>query len=202
LRGTVTVGPEFFHPLPTPEMIAWSTRATPLHATGTRKNLAVALKAFWALATKWRLSPAEQGNLLAVSRRTRARWRAKPPVPDAAVLDRLRLIFLTYECLEAAFAPIHGADSSVVMWYVHLLGTAHNPDAPKQSVLDALSERSVLGMLCNYGRVAARFKPQAIETQNPFPLARGGPPRGKRSSRSRESRCMNAGRYCRAIRQD
>jgi hypothetical protein len=100
------------------------------------------------------------------------------------MLDRLRLIFLTHECLEAGFAPIHGTDSAMVMWYVRLPGTAHNPDASNQSVLEALSERSVLAMLCRYGQLRARFKPTATAFQNPFLRTRGAARRGKHRSRA------------------
>jgi hypothetical protein len=185
LRGVVEVGEAFFQPLPIAELYAWSGRTKTFREPSLRAKLAAGLNAFWSLAITWRLSPAEQCALLSISRRTLSRWHAKPPVAKAAVkLDRLRLILLTHERLEAAFAPWHGTNSTVVAWYVRLPGTAHNPDRPNQTVLEALSERSVLAVLSNYHRLEERFRTAAISSQSPPPAAKGRPSHAKRRPRA------------------
>lgn len=183
LRGVVEVGAAFFQPLPIADLYAWEGRTKRFRAPSLRKQHAVALRAFWGLAETWQLTPAEQGAMLAVSRRTLARWRVKSTARRSAVtLDRLRLILLTHECLEAAFAPWHGLDSTIVRWYVLLPGTAHNPDAPNQSIVEMLSDRSVLAMQEHYRNLVAHFRSAASNAQAAFPQARGDAARGKRPS--------------------
>jgi hypothetical protein len=187
LRGVVEVGARFFQPLPIAKLYAWEGGTQRFREPSLRKQLAVALKAFWKLADTWRLTPAEQCALLAVSRRTLARWRVKPPAKRAVTLDRLRLILLTHERLEAVFAPWHGMDSAIARWWILLPGTAHNPNAPKQSVLEMLSERSVLTILQHYRRLEEHFRSAAYKPLAPPPNARGNAARSKRSSAPRDS---------------
>lgn len=140
LRGVVEVGEAFFQPLPIAELYAWSERTKRFREPSLKAKLAAALNAFWSLAITWRLSRAEQCALLAISSGTLSRWRAKQPIAKAAIkLDRLRLILLTHDRVEALCAPWHGTNSNVAVWFVRLPGNAHNPDAPHQTVLEALS---------------------------------------------------------------
>ena len=113
--------------------------------------LVAGLHAFWTLAERWKLTVVEQCALLAVSPRTRARWRARPPRVHAPVLDRLKVILLTYQRLVELVGELD-ADTARVL---RQPGSADNPESPSQSLLEALSDRSILAMDRHYQRLAA-----------------------------------------------
>jgi hypothetical protein len=193
LRGVVEVGEKFFQPLPIAELYAWSGRTKRFREPSLQAKLAAALNAFWSLTITWRLSPAEQCAMLSISRSTLSRWHTRFSVAKAAVkLDRLRLILLTRERLEVAFAPWLGREGDIVRWYLRLPGAAHNPGAPDQSVLEALSDRSVWEMLQFHQRLDAHFRSAAFAFQTPPPRAGGDAPLGNRGARSRRRQRPNS----------
>jgi hypothetical protein len=136
----------------------WADSSKPIDAKkptkriSERRMLQVGLKAFWTLAERWHLSVGEQCALLAVSKRTRTRWKAKPPTSDAMVMDRLRVILLTYRRLVELTSG--GADAETAMVF-RQAGSADNPESPTQSLLEALCDRSVLAMDRHYQRLVA-----------------------------------------------
>jgi hypothetical protein len=150
LRGVVRVDPSFIDPLPIAELDAWSARSKRRVALSTQEKLAVSLEAFWAISADWRLTPTEQSALLSISKRTLARWKSRSPSGNARTLDRLMLISLTYVRIMDAFGYVLARNGDLLAWYLRLPGTAANPEAPHDSVLIALSERSVLAMLTRY----------------------------------------------------
>ena len=150
LRGVVRVDPSFIDPLPIAELDAWSARSKRRDALSTQEKLAVSLDAFWAISADWRLTPTGQSALLSISKRTLARWKSKSPSTSVRTLDRLMLISLTYVRIMDAFGYVLARNGDVLAWYLRLPGTAANPEAPHDSVLIALSERSVLAMLTRY----------------------------------------------------
>ena len=60
------------------------------------------------------------------------------------------LISLTYVRIMDAFGHVLATNDDLHAWYLRLPGTAANPEAPHETVLNALSERSVLAMLTRY----------------------------------------------------
>jgi hypothetical protein len=154
LRGVIHVDPSFFEPLPVAELNAWSGTSKTRRLPNTRTMLAAALRAFWAIADDLSLTTREQSALLAVSTRTLARWKAKAPAKRVRTLDRLVLILPTYVRIVDTFAHVLAYNDELLVWYVRFPGTADNPAAPAQSVLGALSDRSVLEMLTHYRRLA------------------------------------------------
>ena len=163
LRGAVHADSSFFEPLPIAELNAWSPTSKKRRAPSSQKMLTVSLTAFWAIAEDLSFTAAEQCALLSVSKRTLLRWRTKVPAKSVHALDRLILILLTYVRLVDTFAHVLERDDQVLAWFVRCPGTADNPEAPDQSVLDALSERSVLAMHTHYRRMAESLDRESAE---------------------------------------
>jgi hypothetical protein len=174
LRNVVRVDPSFFDPLPIAELDAWEGGSKRTRAPTTQKRLAVALEAFWLIAEDWGLSTDEQCALLAVSRTTLARWKANAPSSKKTAyrtIDRLLLILRTYVWFSevAAHGMEHGMewDAEVRNWYLRLPGGAGNAEVPTQSILEMLSDRSVLTMLDHYHRLAQRRPPKSRSPRHP-----------------------------------
>jgi hypothetical protein len=137
------------NPIAMARLLAPNTRE--LHKASEHELLEPSLSAFWLLADRWKLSEAEQCALLSISARTLARLKTKPPIKDAATLDRLRIIFLTYRrILECT-----GGLNTNNVWMLRKPGSSGNLESPRESILEALSERSVLTMLEHYRRLEA-----------------------------------------------
>lgn len=168
LRNVVRVDPSFFDPLPIAELDAWEPSSKKRRAPTTQERLAVALQAFWLIAGDWGLSPDEQCALLAVSRSTLTRLKATAPSSRKIAfrtIDRLLLILRTYVWFSevAALGMEHRMkwDAEVRNWYLRLPGGAGNAEVPTQSILEMLSDRSVLTMLDHYHRLAQRHPPKS-----------------------------------------
>jgi hypothetical protein len=154
LKDLVGVDPSFFEPLPIAELEAWQPRPQKRRPP-TKERLAAALQAFWRLAADWDLSTGEQCALLAVSRNTLGRWKAKAPISRKSAIrtiDRLLLILRTCALLSQAFPRTGARDIDDLRWYVRLPGGAKNPELAAQSILEMLSDRSVLAMLDGHFR--------------------------------------------------
>jgi hypothetical protein len=105
-----------------------------------KQQLKVGLIAFFNLAARWELTIAEQCGLLAVSPSTRARWKVKPPAVSETLLQRLRLVILTYQRLVEVTGGGSDAETARVL---RLAGSADNPKKPRRSLLAGLSTRSL-----------------------------------------------------------
>jgi hypothetical protein len=127
------------------------THKSPRRANASTKErqVDVGLLAFFNLAARWKLTIAEQCGLLGVSPSTRARWRAKPPAVSEALLQRLRLVILTYRRLIELTA---GTDVEIAR-VLRQAGSADNPKKPRQSLLSGLSTRSLPEMDRCYRRL-------------------------------------------------
>jgi hypothetical protein len=137
------------NPIAMARLLAPSTRE--LNKASEHELLEPSLSAFWSLADRWKLTEGEQCALLAISARTLVRWNTKPPIKDAVTLDRLRIVFLTYRRILECTGGLNANN----IWMLRKPGSAGNPESPSESILEALSERSVLTMLEHYRRVEA-----------------------------------------------
>jgi hypothetical protein len=72
---------------------------------------------------------------------------------DVQTLDRLQIILLT----EQGLLELTGGPDDVAARVLRQQGSAANPEVPSQSLLDALSEHSVLAMNRHYDRLAAQI---------------------------------------------
>lgn len=126
------------------------TKRQPKRITKQRM-LTVGFKAFRELARRWKLTTKEQANLLAISTSTLARWRHHLPAADETKLLWLPVVLLTYRRL----LEITCLDDAETARVLRQEGSADNPAVPSQSLLDALSDRSVHEMERRYQRLAA-----------------------------------------------
>ena len=117
----------------------------------TRMMLQAGMHAFWELSRRWQLTPAEQRALFAVSERTRARWKTNLPINGKKTMDRHRIILLTYRRM----LEIAGDVEADTVAFLRQSGSADNPESPKQSLLAALSARSLRTMDRHYRRLEA-----------------------------------------------
>ncbi|MBI3568133.1 MAG: hypothetical protein HY084_08030 [Gemmatimonadetes bacterium] len=116
-----------------------------------QQMLVASLSAFWELAKRWKLATVEACAVLAISARTRFRWRRKAPLADAMTLDRLQLILLTYQRL---MELTHGSDDASAR-ILRQRGSAENPEVSSQSLLEALTAPSVIALRRHYDRFAS-----------------------------------------------
>jgi hypothetical protein len=154
LRNVVRVDPSFFDPLPIAELDAWEPKSKKKRTATPQERLAVALEAFWLVSEDWSLSCGEQCAVLAISRSTLARWKAKAPTSRKVAyrtIDRLLLTLRTYVWLSEVVARARGWDD-MRRWYVRVPGGAKNPEDRGQSILETLTDRSVLAVLDHYCR--------------------------------------------------
>jgi hypothetical protein len=113
--------------------------------------LVAGFSAFRELARRWKLTSKEQASLLAISASTLSRWKRKLPDVDETKLRRLRIVLLTYRRL----LEVTNGDDDTTAKVIRQRGSADNPDAPAQSFLEGLCDRSTEEMDRHYLRLAA-----------------------------------------------